>query len=82
MARAATGPVKRSVRIAGHPTSISLEPVFWEELKRIAAAQRIAVSSLITHIDARRTGNLSSALRVFVVESIRAERPLQDRPET
>ncbi len=78
MAPPDTGPVKRSVRIAGHPTSISLEPVFWEELKRIAAARRIAVSRLITDIDARRTGNLSSALRVFVVEWIQAERPLHD----
>ena len=79
MASSATGPVKRSVRIAGHPTSISLEPVFWEELKRIAAIQRIAVNSLITHVDMRRTGNLSSALRVFVLEWMRSERQARDR---
>lgn len=62
---------KRSVLIAGHATSISLENVFWEELKRIAGARNISLNRLITAIDSERTGNLSGAIRVFVLEALR-----------
>lgn len=68
--------VKRSVRIAGHPTSISLEPEFWAELTRIAGERGLSVNALVTEIDARRTANLSSALRVFVLNDLRAGRGL------
>ncbi|RMD90117.1 MAG: aryl-sulfate sulfotransferase [Alphaproteobacteria bacterium] len=68
------GPVKRSVRIAGHATSVSLEPAFWEELRRIAADEGVSLASLVSDIDADRTGNLSSALRLFVLERLKAER--------
>jgi predicted DNA-binding ribbon-helix-helix protein len=61
--------VKRSVRIAGHATSISLEAAFWRALCAIAAARRTPVSALIATIDAGRGGNLSSAIRLFVLES-------------
>lgn len=60
--------VKRSVNIAGHRTSVSLEQAFWESLQSIARAERTTVTALITAVDSRRdqrTGNLSSALRVF-----------------
>lgn len=62
---------KRSVLIAGHATSISLENAFWEELKRIAGAHNISLNRLITVIDGERTGNLSGAIRVFVLEALR-----------
>ena len=74
MARAArpaddrTGLRKRSVVIAGHRTSVSLEEAFWTALKRIAAAEGRSVAQLIAAVDAERTGNLSSALRVYALE--------------
>ena len=64
-------PVKRSVRIAGHPTSVSLEPAFWRALCEIAARRGIPVNALLAEIDAARGGNLSSAIRLFVLESCR-----------
>ena len=65
----AEGPVKRSVTVAGHRTSLSLEPEFWDALKRIAQQDRRTVSGLIGEIDAARgQRNLSSAVRVFVLE--------------
>lgn len=67
------GVIKRSIAIAGHRTSISLEEPFWEELRRIAHARGIALQRLVAEIDAGRAGeNLSSALRVFVLEDLRA----------
>jgi predicted DNA-binding ribbon-helix-helix protein len=63
--------VKHSVRIAGHATSVSLEPAFWEALCEIAAGRRRSVNALLTEIDAERSGNLSSAIRLFVLESCR-----------
>lgn len=63
--------VKRSVRIAGHATSISLEAAFWRDLCAIAAARRMPVSALVAAIDATRGGNLSSAIRLFVLDSAR-----------
>ena len=66
-----TAIIKRSVRIAGHPTSISLEPAFWEALREIAARQGRPINALIAAIDADRSGNLSSAIRVFVLEACR-----------
>lgn len=63
------GPVKRSVTVAGHRTSLSLEPEFWESLKRIAQREGRTVSGLIGEIDAARgQRNLSSAVRVVVLE--------------
>lgn len=63
------GPVKRSVTVAGHRTSLSLEPEFWDALKRIAQREGRTVSGLIGEIDAARgQRNLSSAVRVFVLE--------------
>ncbi len=62
---------KRSIRIAKHSTSISLEPEFWAELKRIAAAEKISLNQLVAKIDNGRAGNLSSALRVFVLKRLK-----------
>lgn len=60
---------KRSVNIAGHATSVSMEDAFWTRLGAIADARHVSVSALIRDVDAARTGNLSSALRVFVLEN-------------
>ena len=63
---------KRSVRIAGHRTSVSLEPEFWEALKGIAARRGQSLNQVIAAIDAERTGNLSSAIRTFILKTIQA----------
>lgn len=65
--------IKRSIRIAGHSTSISLEPEFWNELKRIAALDNCSLNQLVMSVDKNRTGNLSSALRVFVLKRLRSD---------
>jgi predicted DNA-binding ribbon-helix-helix protein len=63
---------KRSVRIAGHPTSISLEDVFWSALREIADARGQRLSTLVEEIDRNRdTANLSSAIRIFVMQTFR-----------
>ena len=58
---------KRSVTIAGHRTSLSLEGAFWVALKAEAKAQGMPVKSLIETIDRNRSGNLSSAVRVYLL---------------
>jgi predicted DNA-binding ribbon-helix-helix protein len=63
--------VKRSVRIAGHATSVSLEAVFWQGVYDIAALRGVSINALLTEIDAGRGGNLSSAVRLFVLDSAR-----------
>ena len=63
---------KRSIRIAGHSTSVSLEEAFWEALKELAKKQGRPLHRLIEEVDARRgSANLSSALRVYVLEERR-----------
>jgi len=64
--------VKRSIIIAGHKTSVSLEDAFWKSLKQIAIRRGTTLSNLVTSIDVeRRQGNLSSCLRLFVLEFYR-----------
>lgn len=63
---------KRSVVVAGHATSVSLEAAFWDILKEIAAERQVSVNRLIADVDDGRTGNLSSALRVFVLDHLRS----------
>ena len=63
---------KRSVLIAGHATSVSLEDAFWRQLKIIARARGLSLNRLIGEIDRRRRGNLSSAIRVFVLEKTKS----------
>ena len=61
--------LKRSVVIAGHKTSISLEDAFWKGLKEIAGARNMTLSDLISSIDAgRKHANLSSAIRLFILD--------------
>ncbi len=66
--------VKHSLAIAGHRTSVSLEQAFWDGLKSIAAQRGISISALVAEIDSERgEANLSSALRVFVLKSVRGD---------
>lgn len=58
---------KHSVTLEGHRTSITLEEEFWAELQKIAAERKMPLQKLIASIDKTRTGNLSSALRVYVL---------------
>jgi predicted DNA-binding ribbon-helix-helix protein len=62
---------KRSVTIAGHRTSLSLEEPFWQALKAQARAEGLSTAALIERIDRDRTTNLSSALRVYLLERAR-----------
>ena len=65
--------VKRSIVIAGHKTSISLEDAFWKALKDIAIARHATLSDLVASIDQERQhGNLSSAIRLFVLDHYQA----------
>lgn len=59
---------KRSVRIAGHETSITLEDEFWDVLRSIAQEQDISINQLISNIDEGKKSNLSSALRVYILQ--------------
>ena len=62
---------RRSVIVAGHRTSVSLEEAFWNMLKSICYDQSKSINQLVTEIDSNRAGNLSSAIRVFVLDWLR-----------
>ncbi len=62
---------KRSVIVAGHRTSVSLESEFWDELALLAKARGVSLNALVAEVDETRTGNLSSALRLFVLRSVK-----------
>ena len=66
--------VKRSIVIGGHKTSVSLEDAFWRGLKDIAHGKHTTLSNMITTIDkARQQSNLSSAIRLFVLDALRTQ---------
>jgi predicted DNA-binding ribbon-helix-helix protein len=66
--------VKRSIVIAGHKTSVSLEDAFWRALKEIAGGRTQTLSDLVASIDSERQhGNLSSAIRLFVLDHYRTQ---------
>lgn len=72
--------VKRSIVVAGHKTSVSLEEAFWNGMKEIASAKHLTLSELVGEIDGgRQQGNLSSAIRLFVLDYFRSRSmpPLQ-----
>jgi predicted DNA-binding ribbon-helix-helix protein len=61
--------VKRSIVVGGHKTSVSLEEAFWNSMKEISAKRSVTLSELVGEIDtARQQGNLSSAIRLFVLD--------------
>ena len=64
---------KRSVSIRGHRTSLSLEDGFWQELARISQLRGTSVAGLISEIDNSRSGGLSSAVRLFVLDTLKQE---------
>jgi predicted DNA-binding ribbon-helix-helix protein len=67
---------KRSVKISGHPTSVSLEDEFWTALQDIATRRALSLNALIAEIDDnRKTANLSSALRIYVLNDLKARLP-------
>lgn len=69
--RSAATVIKRSLAIAGHRTSISLEDAFWQGLRQLAEERKLSVAALVAEIDAARgASNLSSAIRVFVLRSL------------
>jgi predicted DNA-binding ribbon-helix-helix protein len=75
------GPVKRSITIAGHQTSISLEPIFWEALETAAATQAVPLSALVAAIDhariqAEAPPNLASAIRTWLMGANRSLSPI------
>jgi predicted DNA-binding ribbon-helix-helix protein len=73
--------VKRSIVIGGHKTSVSLEDAFWSDLKNIARARETTLGELISKIDeTRENGNLSSAIRLFVLEHFRMRNRRAARP--
>jgi predicted DNA-binding ribbon-helix-helix protein len=66
--------VKRSIVIAGHKTSVSLEDAFWKGLKEIAGLRDVTLSDLVASIDTERQhGNLSSAIRLYVLDYYRGQ---------
>jgi len=69
-------PLKRSLTLQGHRTSVSLEAAFWSEFRRLAEDQGKSVNALAAEIDARRSppGSLASAIRVHVLEALKAGR--------
>ena len=73
-------PVKHSVTLKGHRTSISLEDAFWAELRRIAKTKDLPINALVAQIDAARgmDAGLASAIRVYVLESLRERLPSED----
>jgi len=66
-------PRKRSITIAGHRTSLSLEQAFWDSLAEFARHDGVSINRLLTEIDEARASNLSSAARVYVLERLRRE---------
>ena len=73
--------IKRSIVIAGHKTSVSLEDAFWTSLKDIADDRNVTLSDLVSSIDTdRQHGNLSSAIRLFVLDHYRNPTPVEREP--
>jgi predicted DNA-binding ribbon-helix-helix protein len=65
--------VKRSIVVAGHKTSVSLEEAFWNGMKEISGLRNMTLSELVGEIDSnRQQGNLSSAIRLFVLDYFRS----------
>ncbi|HUB97181.1 MAG TPA: ribbon-helix-helix domain-containing protein [Stellaceae bacterium] len=80
--RLSDAPKKRSVAIAGHRTSFSLEEPYWRDLAEVARRRGISLSALVATVDSGRRGNLSSALRLFVRDCyVRGELGPQAKPE-
>lgn len=75
-----SGVIKRSVTVAGHRTSVTLEAAFWDSLKHIAEERKLSVNALIADIDQKQPENLSSALRVFVLDYFKSTPLTGEKP--
>lgn len=75
--------IKRSITISGHRTSITLEQPFWDALKELACSEDVSVSELVRRIDQAKgeDGNLSSAIRVRVLENMRNKKACETSPK-
>jgi predicted DNA-binding ribbon-helix-helix protein len=62
---------KHSIIIAGHASSVTMEPEFWDELKKISERDGVSINQLVSVIDTDRDGNLSSAIRLFVLNDFK-----------
>lgn len=83
MPKEATGmhPIrKRSVIVSGHRTSVSLEEIFWEALAELAAERRVSVNHLVTEIDRENPSNLSSAIRIHILQTFRERAAQAHKP--
>lgn len=69
-------PVKRSLTLSGHRTSVSLEAAFWDEFRRLAETRGVSINALASELDARRAppASLASAIRLFVLAEVKAGR--------
>jgi predicted DNA-binding ribbon-helix-helix protein len=74
-----TSIVKRSIIVGGHKTSVSLEDPFWDAVKEIAGLKNLTLAELVDQIDVdRHHGNLSSAIRLFVLDYFRSRAPIRE----
>ncbi|MDA0923747.1 MAG: ribbon-helix-helix domain-containing protein [Proteobacteria bacterium] len=69
-------PLKHSLTLRGHRTSVSLEAAFWQELQRLAAARNLSVNELVAEIDTGRgvSSGLAAAIRLYILEAVKAGR--------
>ena len=65
--------LRRSFRIAGHQTSLSMERIFWDEFRRIAQEDRRTMTDVISEIDAQRAGGLSRAVRIYILKRLQSK---------
>ena len=65
-------PKRRSVIVSGHRTSVSVETAFWDELATIAKRRGLSINTLVSEIDDDRLGNLSAAIRIYVLETVKS----------
>ncbi len=68
-------PKRRSVIVSGHPTSVSVETEFWDELASIAKRRDLSINALVSEIDDGRLGSLSAAIRLYVLDAVKSRAP-------
>ncbi len=68
-------PKRRSVIVSGHRTSVSVETAFWDELAAIAKRRGLSINALVSEIDDARSGSLSAAIRLYVLDAVKSRAP-------
>ncbi len=66
---------RRSVIVSGHRTSVSVETAFWDELAAIAKRRGLSINALVSEIDDARSGSLSAAIRLYVLDAVKSRAP-------